>query len=100
MQEMFRVEVYVPNEPIAPAIDLKNTLIELAGGLTTSMSFGSWRNSAGELVIEPVGVLTVILRSGLELPRVEDAIEKYKQDAEQECVLYTIDSIRGRFLEN
>lgn len=111
---MIRYTLYLPVEPNPgmggmehrlAVTDVRVALRDLFGGHTTIRAAGEWRDDTGRTVCEPVDVVTVLqdlaasafdASTGLNI--VDSLARQFKTAARQDTVLYTHESISGRFV--
>lgn len=84
---------YIPQEPSQAAENLKCSLVCQFSGLTTTQGVGEWFNSSGELVQEPVYILTVLAAVDVYRDTLARLARQYLREGNQECVLYEIDGM-------
>jgi len=90
--------MYIPKYPMHPYLKLRERLLDLYDGLTESpMSVGAWRNYLGKYVQEGVSVMTVLVHRD-NATHLEYLLQQYKDEAKQECVLYTTQSVNAAFI--
>ena len=92
---MARIEIFVPKYPAEPCAELTKKCIKMFGGLTSFVTLGHWVNpSTGDTVSEEGYML--LAYAALEsrgIAALPEALRKYKKDAEQHLVMYSIDGI-------
>lgn len=103
---MLKVEIYIPKEPVHPYIRLRDTLIAQFDGMTEApMCIGIWRGASGTLDQEGVSVITILVHDThpTEVPKsdktpsiekIHRLLRRYKIEAKQEAVLYTVSPIK------
>lgn len=98
-----RVEVYVPipytEEGCSASTDLHRRLRELAGGITAVLGQGEFTSRTGAIQDEEVGIFTLFIEdTDINRDIVESLCITYKEEAEQESVLYVINANEVRFI--
>lgn len=84
--------LFIPKYPNSPVFNLEKRLVGAFGGYTrSSMCVGAWKRPTGEIVQEPVYTYDVVIGAG-EHDSLSAILDEYKQEAEQEAVLYVIDN--------
>lgn len=111
---MIRYTLYLPSEPNPgmggmehrlAVTDVRLALCDLFGGHTTIRAAGEWRDDNGRVVSEPVDIVTVlhalddsVIGASTGLNIVDSLARQFKTAARQDTVLYTHESISGRFV--
>lgn len=84
--------LFIPKYPNVPVIALERRLVDAFGGYTLySFGVGVWKNPTGEIIQEPVYVYDVVIGAS-ENDSLSAILDEYKQEAEQEAVLYVVDN--------
>lgn len=101
MSAMLRVELFVPREPVEPVLALKAKILQEVGGFTDMHGTGAWLSGAGKLIEEGVFVLLFFVEDTEDNRLWVEAIAReYKEDAEQECVLYVLNGNDAVFIDD
>lgn len=101
MPLMMRVEMYVPSLPHYALEDLTRKIVFEVGGTTALPMVGRYTNDAEDTLLEAGKVLTTFMEDSDDNRMwLEDILRQYKEDAEQECVMYVINTNEVVFLEN
>jgi len=91
---MVQVQMYIPEFPQGALSTLRAKLIENLEGITESPdNVGAWRSEEKRLYKEPVVVLTALVDEDESIDFIIQALAQYKEDANQKCVLYTVQDI-------
>lgn len=99
--QMLRVELMVPYHPYEPSSVLANEIIQEAGGLTHYQGAGHWVDSKGETVTETVWVFLFFVEDTDDNRLwVEEIARKYKEAADQDCVMYILNGNDVIFIED
>lgn len=84
--------LFIPKYPNTPVFNLEKRLVDAFGGYTLSTTcVGAWKKPTGEILQEPVYVYDVVIGAS-EHDSLSAILDEYKQEAEQEAVLYVIDN--------
>ena len=89
-----RVEFYLVTEYDVANTAITRELVQLAGGASVLPNVaGVWLNRDGEAVYDSVCILQAFMDDSPENRMyLESLALKYKEDAEQDCVLYVINT--------
>lgn len=94
-----RIEMFIPPNPHLAYEALKADIIDEVGGLTESPAIGYWVNSADKTIVERVNVFLFFCEDTEDNRLwVETKARQYRELAQQECVLYVINSIDCNFI--
>lgn len=88
---MPKIEMYIPKEPANFPTQLQNKFIERFGGLTVLQGVGHWESGNGGICTENVWVMLLYVPNTSDVERVEMLLQQYLEDAEQECVTFSVD---------
>lgn len=100
MQDM-RIEIYLPIAHPRAATAVVNELCSGSGGATITRGIGHWEDSGGVRVTEEVDIATCFVCDDADNRMWVEAIaRRFKEDANQDCVLYVLNGNETFFIED
>lgn len=94
---MVRVEAYIPKYPMTPSVEFSAKVQSMFGCTVLNFAHGAWRGADGILVCENVSIFIILMEHN-RLREFEALLLKYKEDANQEAVLYTFSEVKAVLL--
>lgn len=91
---MVRVEAYIPTYPTTPHGKFSAQVQSRFGCTVVNCAHGAWRGADGILSQEDVSVF-IVLMPHIQLHEFEALLTQYKEDANQEAVLYTFSEVNA-----
>ena len=94
---MVKVDIYIPKDPVHPYMRLRARLLSHFHDMTEApMCVGVWQGSSS-VHQEGVTVITMLLPVS-NVPTIERILRRYKIEASQEAVLFTVSPITMHLL--
>lgn len=96
--QMMRVELFLIAD-LPSTEDLLDDVCESYGGYTSTSADGAYRSLSGDLILDEVLICTLFIEDTWVNRRgIHSLMQGYKDDAEQESVLYVINGNDATFI--